>query len=96
MFCSDKTRPADSRLSELKVADSSVLKVLNPFLAVAWCTTDSRSMLWSNDTNPADYRSFQFTSSGLPAVQLDTAYSAFVQAGPLDVSHALIFSSRSR
>lgn len=32
------------------------------------------------------YRSFRFTSSGLPAIQLDTAYSAFVQAGPLLVS----------
>ncbi|KAK1921573.1 eukaryotic translation initiation factor 2C 2 [Papiliotrema laurentii] len=28
-------------------------------------------------------QSFRFTSSGLPAIQLDTAYSAFVQAGPL-------------
>lgn len=32
---------------------------------------------------PLIIRSFRFTSSGLPAIQLDTAYSAFVLAGPL-------------
>lgn len=44
---------------------------------------------------PLTVRSFRWTQAGHPAVQLDTAYSAFVRPGPLIVSGDHLKQSRS-
>jgi hypothetical protein len=66
---------------------------LFPFPVGVSFTLDSCSMTLSPDhSSVLISRSYRWTQSGLPAIQLDTAYSAFVRPGPLHVSHLSLCS----